>query len=136
MEHLQNVIAVILILGTPCLAIAGGIVASILKMRAQHRLMELAMRERIVALEKGLDPGPIATPAAFGVIPPAEVARRRAQGLMIGGLLTIALGAGLMLTLPLLPPGDGRENWPTGIIPILLGVALLISSRLIRKTIA
>jgi hypothetical protein len=92
--QVKNILAVLFILGTPCLAVIGGIVAGILRMRGQQRLVELAQRERIAALEKGLDVSQLTLPIGYAAaFSPSQAARRRAQGLMIGGLLIIALGS-------------------------------------------
>jgi hypothetical protein len=132
MESTQNVLAILLILGTPCLAVAGGIVAAILRMRGQQRLLELVQRERIAAIEKGLDPMPL--PAGFApVFTARQAGLRRAQGLLLGGLLSVALGAGLIVTLLLLPPQDGGDNWAVGFVPAFMGVALLIAARVVRR---
>lgn len=126
---MDSVLAVLLILGTPAVAIIGGIVAGILKMRGQQRLAELAQRERIAAIERGLD---------LSQLPPLPVLSRRqsslrkAQGLMIGGVLTLALGLGVSCTLLLLPYHDGREAWPIGFVPMFMGIALLIAARIVR----
>ncbi|HEX7677089.1 MAG TPA: DUF6249 domain-containing protein [Thermoanaerobaculia bacterium] len=134
MDHLQNVVAVLLVLGTPCVAIIGGIVAGILKTRGQQRLIELAQRERIAAIEKGLDISQLTLPAPYATgLSESQAALRKAQGLMIGGLMTLALGLGLSLMLLLMAPGNGHEGWPVGLVPMLMGIALLIAARLIRQ---
>jgi hypothetical protein len=127
---MEGILTILLILGTPALAIIGGIVAAILRMRAQQRLIELTQRERIAAIEKGLDITQLTLPAS---ISPRQAALRRMQGLTIGGLVTLALGVGLSLTLLLMPASDGREAWPVGLVPAFLGVALLISARVVRR---
>lgn len=133
MESTQNVLAVLLILGTPCLAVAGGIIAAILRMRGQQRLLELVQRERIAAIEKGLDPATFPTVGQAPVLTARQLGLRRAQGLLIGGLLSVALGAGLIVTLLLLPAHDGGDSWASGFVPAFLGVALLIAARVVRR---
>jgi hypothetical protein len=56
--------------------------------------------------------------------------RRRAQGLMIGGIVTLAVGVGLMAFLNIM--ADHDNAWAVGIIPATVGVALLLSSFLVR----
>jgi hypothetical protein len=126
----ENELAILFILGTPALAVVGGIVAGIMRMRGQQRLLELAQRERIAAIEKGLDLSqlaPISIPSA------RHATLRKAQGLTIGGLVTLAIGIGLPLTLILMPASDGREAWPIGFVPAFLGIALLLSARVVRR---
>ena len=128
---MDSVLAVLLILGTPAVAIVGGIIAGILKMRGQQRLLELAQRERIAAIERGLDISQL--PRYDAPISSRQSRLRRAQGLMIGGVLTLALGIGVSLTLLLMPIHDGREAWPIGFVPIFMGIALMISARIARN---
>jgi hypothetical protein len=130
----DSVLATFLILGTPAFAIVGGIVAGILKTRGQQRLIELAQRERIAAIERGLDLSQL-TPLSVTTGPlltSRQAMSRKAQGLMIGGILTLALGLGLSLTLLLMPSQDGRDAWPIGFVPFFMGIALMISARIVR----
>ena len=128
---MDSVLAVLLILGTPAVAIVGGIIAGILKMRGQQRLLELAQRERIAAIERGLDITQL--PRYDAPISSRQSRLRRVPGLMIGGVLTLALGVGVSLTLLLMPIHDGREAWPIGFVPIFMGIALMISARIARN---
>lgn len=132
---MDSVLATLLILGTPAVAIVGGILAGILRMRGQQRLLELAQRERLAAIERGVDVtklAPLVVPNA-NVLTPAESARRKAQGMTVGGLLTLALGLGLSFTLVLMPTNDGRDAWPIGFVPVFMGIALLLSARIVRR---
>ena len=130
---MDSVLAVFLILGTPAVAIVGGIAAGILRMRGQQRLIELAQRERIAAIERGLDISQLVPLVQEQALSPERAARRKVQGMMVGGVLTLALGLGLSLTLLLMPASDGREAWPIGFVPIFMGIALLISARIVRS---
>ena len=58
-------------------------------------------------------------------------ARHRAQGLLIGGIITAAAGAGISTFLLLLRPDNDRAVWAVGLIPMFVGVAMLISSWLV-----
>ena len=49
-------IIAVLVFAIPVVAVIGGITAGIMKTRGQQRLIELAQRERIAAIEKGIDP--------------------------------------------------------------------------------
>ncbi len=131
-----DVIAPILVFSIPILAIVGGITAGIVKTMSRHRIIELAQRERIAMIERGLDPsklpplpvGEIADDAPL--LSPADAARRRSQGLMIGGLVTLAVGLSLGVMLHYLEDEPGI--WAVGLIPTAIGVALLISAVLVR----
>ena len=128
---MENELTILLIFGTPALAIVGGITAGILRMRGQQRMMELAQRERIAAIEKGLDLSqmpPLPFPTSV-----RHAALRKVQGLMIGGVLTLAIGISLSLTLILLAENDAKQAWPIGLVPMFVGVALLISAGIVRR---
>ena len=128
---MDSVLATFFIFGTPAIAIIGGIVAGIVKTRGQHRIIEMAQRERIAAIERGLQLSELPP------LPTGPSARQlglvRAQGMFIGGLLTIALGVGLSFALRLMPEGMGREAWPIGFVPVFIGLALLLAGRVVRK---
>jgi len=128
-----------MILAIPIVAIIGGIIAGIMKTRGQQRLIELAQRERIAAIEKGLDPARLPPLPVIGDdLTPAyltlrQADLRRAQGLLIGGLVLLAVGLGLSAMLVFLPEPDANRAWAAGLIPIFIGLALLVSSVIVRK---
>ena len=128
----------IIALAIPIVAIVGGITAGIVRTLGRQRLIELAQRERIAAIERGVDPSKLAPlpVSALDDEPDAwnmsqyDRDRRRAQGLMIGGIVTLAVGVGLMAFLNII---ERNENvWAVGIIPATIGIALLLSSWLVR----
>ena len=129
-----------LIFAIPIVAIVGGITAGIVRTLGQQRLMEMAQRERIAAIERGLDPAKL-PPIAMGgggddlssmYLSPYEYSRRRSQNLMTGGVITMSVGIGVMLFLYVV---DGHnESWGVGIVPFTIGIGLLISSWLVRPT--
>ena len=128
----------IIALSIPIVAIVGGITAGIVRTLGRQRLIELAQRERIAAIERGVDPAKLAPlPVSALDDEPESWAmtqfdrdRRRAQGLMIGGIVTLAVGLGLMAFLNFI---EQNENvWAVGIIPATVGIALLLSSWLVR----
>jgi hypothetical protein len=128
----------IMIFSIPIIAIAGGIIAGIVKTLGRQRLAELAQQERIAAIQRGVD---ISKLPPLGAIlededsvlinaTPEERDRRRAQGLMIGGIITLAVGIGVGTFLSFM--ADDENVWAVGIIPATVGVALLLSSWLVR----
>ena len=128
----------IIALAIPIVAIIGGITAGIIRTLGRQRLIELAQRERIAAIERGVDPGkltplPVAAlddePESWNVNP-YDRDRRRAQGLMIGGIVTLAVGLGMMCFLNIMD--DHGNAWAVGILPASVGVALLLSSFIVR----
>jgi hypothetical protein len=125
-----------LVFSIPIIAIVGGITAGIVKTISRHRLIEMAQRERIAMIEKGLDlsklpPLPISELAAESpLMSETDYARRRSQGLMIGGLVTLAVGISLGV---LLYNVAGEEGvWTVGLIPVAVGIALLMSAFFVR----
>ncbi len=131
-----DVIVPFLVFSIPIIAIVGGITAGIVKTVSRHRIIELAQRERIAMIERGLDPSklpplPISEIAeATPLMSQADSARRRSQGLMIGGLVTFAVGISLGVLLYNI--ADEAGVWSVGLIPTAIGIALLISSILVR----
>jgi len=129
-----------LVFSIPIIAIVGGITAGIVKTVSRHRLIELAQRERIAMIERGLDPSKL-PPLPLGeleeaspLMSPADSARRRSQGLMVGGLVTLAVGLSLGVMLYFVADaGQGEHGiWAVGLIPGAIGVALLLSALLVR----
>jgi hypothetical protein len=132
-----DIVAPVLVFSIPILAIVGGITAGIVRTISRHRIIELAQRERIAMIERGLDPtklpplpslGPLDEPGSG--LSPIDSARRRSQGLMIGGLVTLAVGIGLGVMLYYI--ADENGVWAVGMIPGAIGVALLLSAFLVR----
>lgn len=125
----------LLVFSIPIFAIIGGITAGIVRMAGQQRLIELAQKERIAAIERGIDPAKLpAWPTMAHEInslgsSPFESSKRRAQGLAIGGLVTLFGGVGLLIFLMLIE--QHGNVWAAGLVPILVGAALLLSSWLV-----
>jgi Domain of unknown function (DUF6249) len=128
----------IVALSIPIVAIIGGITAGIIRTLGRQRLIELAQRERIAAIERGVDPAKLAPLPISALDDEPETLtmsqydrdRRRAQGLLIGGIVTTAVGLGLMAFLNIME--DHGNAWAVGIIPAAIGVALLLSAFLVR----
>jgi hypothetical protein len=122
-----------LVFSIPIIAVTGGIIAGIVKSVGRQRLAELAQRERIAAIERGIDPTKLP-----GLIPPPnddpwgvyhpQGGRSRAQGLLIGGIITLFAGVGVSTFLLILKPDGDEPLWAVGLIPVFVGVAMLISS--------
>jgi hypothetical protein len=129
-------------LSIPIVAIVGGITAGIVRMMQRQRAFEMIQRERIAAIERGLDPDKIASlqrPLLYddhGIYTDPHVAsEHRRQGLLIGGIVTLFVGIAISIFLNGVTSGhDGDDHnvWMVGLIPAAVGVALLLSSFLIR----
>jgi hypothetical protein len=53
-----------------------------------------------------------------------NAARRRREGLRLGGLITVGIGIGMMIFIKAVDPGE--RAYFVGLIPLLIGVSLLI----------
>lgn len=116
----------------PVIAIAGGISMGIIRTIGNQRMAELARRERIAALERGVDPDklpPLVNPEGYEDTGYGNGRLRRAHGLMIGGLITVAAGIGISILLYAMEPE--KRHYVIGFIPMLIGMALLLSSRIV-----
>jgi len=138
-------VGIVMIFAIPIVAIIGGITAGVLKTRGQQRLMELAQRERIAAIERGLDlaklpplpvigDDPTAMHRLAALLPtPRQAEQQRAQGFLITGLILLAIGLGLSTMLLVLPEAAANRAWAAGIIPIFIGLALLATFVVVRR---
>ena len=126
-------------LSIPIVAVIGGITAGIVRTLGQQRLAELAHRERIAALERGLDPSKLPSPPVieyehgFGIGPYNPM--RRFHGLLIGGIVCLFAGISIAAFLSFIAAsetGEARNIWAVGLIPMGVGIALLLSAVLVK----
>ena len=125
----------------PIVAIVGGITAAILRTRGQFQIAELAMRERIAALERGIDPKTLPPPPAVSdsgnlqreAATPRQRALETAQGLSIASVITIASGIGLVVLLEVIPDARAENLWAIGVLVVLVGVSLGLSGLIVRR---
>jgi len=132
MGDLANIFTGVLPLLIPIIAIIGGLTVAIIRVLGQQRLAELERRERIAAIERGIDPTklpPLSTPYSYENGGGWGSRTRRAHGLFIGGLIVVAVGISLMIGLGVAEPGQG--HWAIGTMPFLIGIALLIAAKVI-----
>jgi hypothetical protein len=118
----------------PIVAIIGGITSGIVRTLSRQRMIELAQRERIAAIERGIDPAklpPLPSIDAEEIFGTSEQrAKRRSQGLMIGGIVMVAMASALMAMMVIMEPHE--NHWAIGILPAAIGIALLLSAWLVR----
>jgi len=116
----------------PIVAIVGGITVAVVRTLGQQRIAELAHRERIAALERGLDPSKLPPPPvidygpAYGNYSPL----RRYHGLLIGGIVTLITGIAIAVFLGIL--ANDKNAWAVGLIPAGVGIALLLSAGVVK----
>jgi len=121
----------------PIIAIVGGIVAGIMKQTGRQRLVELAQQERIAAIQRGIDPSQLpplpleALGDAGTLLSGYKSDLKRAQGFLIAGVIILFSGIGISAFLLILEETREERVWAVGLIPALVGIALLISARLI-----
>jgi len=119
-------------MAVPIVAIIGGITVAVVRTIGQQRIAELAHRERIAALERGVDPSKLPPPPvidygpAYGTYNPL----RRYHGLLIGGIVCLVVGISIAAFLMIME--TEKNAWAVGLIPAGVGVALLLSSQLVK----
>ena len=122
----------------PIVAIVGGVTAGILKSNSKRRLIELAQRERIAAIERGIDPDKL--PALHVALDKGDNGSmsfeqrqlRRSQNLIIWGLALLGFGVALTFGIGLV-----EDNWKEGGPALMfagVGAALLIGGRMVRPS--
>jgi hypothetical protein len=136
-EDIGTSLMPIMIFSIPIVAIIGGITMGIVKTMTQSRVIENAQRERIAAIQAGIDPSklPPIPHADFDEMReaaqnPEAAMRRRTNGILVGGVVTLFVGIGLGLFLWIVD--SGGSSWAVGLVPGFVGLGLLLSSFLIR----
>jgi hypothetical protein len=126
-----------LVFSIPIIAIVGGITAGIVKTLGRQRLIELAQQERIAAIQRGIDPSKLPPMPNLSLdeddlvgMSGPERDRRRAQGLLIGGIIVTAASIGMIAFFSLVV--TEHNMWAVGLIPGAVGVALLLSAWIIQ----
>ena len=131
----EDVFVPFLVFAVPIVAIAGGILAHIIKTISSHRLMETVVRERMALVAKGVDPDqfPVTVAGALGsssLMSMHDLTRLRAQGLLVAGFVTLAGGASFALVGGMLDSWDAGD-WGIGVVAASIGIALLLSGAII-----
>ena len=127
MEDIGKIFAILI----PVIVVIGGITLAIVRVFTQARLEELARRERIAAIERGVDPEKLAaiTGASADSYSMGNSRLKRAHGLLIGSFILMAFGVGIGILGYTLEPRE--SHWVMGLLPFLIGVALLASSAVV-----
>jgi hypothetical protein len=133
----DDVFVPFLVFAVPCVAIAGGILAGIIKTISAHRLMEAVVRERMALVARGVDPARI--PASAGgllggssLLSLRDMSRLRAQGLLVAGFVTLAGGASFAIVTRALGSWEWEGgDWGLGVVAASVGLALILSGAII-----
>jgi hypothetical protein len=126
---MPNDIWMVAVFAIPLVAMIGGITIGILRVLGQQRMAELAQRERIAAIERGMDPGKLPQVPdleSFDRYGGGNGRLRRAHGLVIAGLVLLAVGISGAALLHQVEPS--KPHWVLGLTPFTIGLALLLAS--------
>lgn len=137
MDFGQLIAIVAIIVGAmiPLVAIIGGITAGVMKSNARHRLLELAQRERIAALERGIDPErlpKLELPAGMvenNGLTFDQKQVRRSELLRIWGFISTGFGAAMFLGIGLT---EGFAEVGPTLMFVGIGLALIVSGYMVR----
>jgi len=77
--------------------VAGGVVVIVSGMRHHGKVLEMAHRERLAMIERGLAPPPELSSSAYG--PLAQRRAARSTRMLSGGIMTVGLGLGVAMVL-------------------------------------
>jgi hypothetical protein len=126
-----------LVFAIPAVAIAGWILAGIIKTISAHRLMEAVVRERMALVARGVDPAriPVSAGGAFGgssLLSMRDASRLRAQGLLVAGFVTLAGGGSFAIVARALNSWEWEGgDWALGVVAASIGLALILSGVII-----
>ncbi len=126
----EDVFIPLFLISIPVLAIGGGVAAGITRTLSRHRLAELAYRERIVAIERGIDPTRLPAPPTIGERTADDDARTLVRVLVIFGMVAVFGSAALAAAIAAFE--SEKEKMIIATIPMLIGFALLASAWIIR----
>lgn len=116
----------------PIAFLFGAVVLGAVSMVLAAKAKENAHRERMFLAEKGLE----IPDALYGNGPPEKKKSGDFRGarafLIVMGILCIVIGAGVWITIGV---QDGFDDGVGAIIPILIGVGLIVSERMILRVV-
>ena len=78
--------------------IAGGVVVIVSGMRHHGKVLEMAHRERLAMIERGLAPPPELSSSPYGPLAQQRRAARSTR-MLSGGIMTVGLGLGVAMVL-------------------------------------
>ena len=119
-----------LLLFVPMIAVIGGVIAGVVRTVGRQRIAELAYKERIAAVERGVDLSRL-PPVSGGedrLVP--DDARSLTRWLTIVGLVMVFGSAALIVTIAVFD--SDKTKWVAALIPLAIGAALLLSAWIVR----
>jgi len=128
----DDVFVPFLLFAIPVVAVAGGILAGVIRTLSAHRLMEAAVRERMALIARGVDPARIpGGDRGWGLPTSSDADRLRAEGLLVWGFALLA-GGGAWAAVAWWSDVFDELNRPLGVLAAAIGLALLVSGLIIR----
>jgi hypothetical protein len=136
--HFEEMIPLVVVTAAmmiPLVAIIGGIAAGIIKSNSRHRLLELAQRERIAAIERGIDPErlpKLELPAGLSQqngMTFEQKQQRRSELLRIWGYITFGFGIPMFIGIGM---ADGFREAGPALMFAGVGVGLILSGRMVK----
>lgn len=138
MDSFAEMMPLTVMMVIPMIAIIGGITHGIIKSIHRQRLQELAHKERIAAIERGINPQDL--PPTVSNMAFAEQANGhntehrqliRSQRFMMWGLIVIGIGITVAFAVAADSTADNGAAF-AGVGIAMVGVALLICARIVR----
>lgn len=120
------------ILLLPALAMVGGIIIVLFAMTHQARKGELAHRERMALIERGLMPSPDQDPERFEALTQGRAVGARPSRAFSAGIVVIGLGLGLILLIGVAGEAPSAGLGVGGAI-VVLGAAFVANALLARR---
>ncbi|MDP1569821.1 MAG: hypothetical protein Q8L86_07440 [Vicinamibacterales bacterium] len=116
----------------PALTMLGGIAIVMLAMHQQTRRREMAHRERMALIERGLAPSPEQDPQGFAALTGTNEPVRPHSRSLSAGIVIIGMGLGMMLLI-----GVAGETPSVGIgvggAIVVLGCAFVVNALIARR---
>lgn len=117
-----------------CVAlIVSGVVLVLASMLRRQKIVEMAHKERMALIERGLPPGPATDPAPFGHGRLDPIGERRSR-MLSGGIVVIALGLALMLLIGV-AGGASESAMGVGGAIAIIGAAFVVIALVQRHAV-
>lgn len=133
MEEVSDLVRSIIFSLIPVVSIIGGLTIAGLSMYRKSRLKELALRERIALIEKGIVPPPEVDPARFDDLWSDRLASPACARHRTAGIVLIGIGLALMVLIAFAGESPNSGVGVGGAFAIL-GLAFLVNSYLCGDT--
>ena len=138
LSSMTDALLIIMGFAIPLVAICGGLILAGLSLHRRMRLRELAYRERMAMIERGLVPPPETDPLRFekmmrvGDPAVSERVRSRATRRRSAGVLLIGVGLGLMMIIYFAGRAPGAAIGVGG-STIAIGLAMVVNALLDQR---